>query len=234
MRRFIPLILIAAILAAAAVTGLQHELSWQALASRQAELAELVAARPLLAALAYVAIYTGLVAVSFPGSVIVTVAGGLLFGTALGAALTVISATVGATLLFLAARGVLAPFLAARARPFLARIGPRLARDGFSYLLALRLVPIVPFWLVNFAPALLGMRVAPFVLATFIGIIPGTVVFTSIGAGVGDVLSAGGRPDLSVIFSAPVFLPLLGLATLSLLPVFLRRRLSREKQARAV
>jgi uncharacterized membrane protein YdjX (TVP38/TMEM64 family) len=98
-----------------------------------------------------------------------------------------------------------------------------LQRDGFSYLLAIRLIPAFPFWLVNLGAALGGMRLLPYAAATLIGILPGTFVFAWIGAGIGDVLAAGGIPDLSLIFSPRVIGPLIALALLSLLPVFWRR-----------
>jgi uncharacterized membrane protein YdjX (TVP38/TMEM64 family) len=103
-----------------------------------------------------------------------------------------------------------------------------LARDGFNYLLSIRLVPLFPFWLVNLAAALGGVRPFPYVTATLIGIAPATFVFASIGAGIGDVLARGGRPDLSAILSWPVLCPLLGLAALSLLPVAWRRWRARD------
>jgi len=98
-----------------------------------------------------------------------------------------------------------------------------LRRDGFSYLLAIRLVPAFPFWLVNLAAALSGMRLLPYAAATVIGVTPATFVFASIGAGIGEVLAMGGRPDLSAIFSARILGPLIALALLSLLPVAWRR-----------
>ena len=103
------------------------------------------------------------------------------------------------------------------------RIRPGLERDGFSYLLALRLIPLFPFWLVNLAPALVRMPLRTFVGATLLGIVPGTFVFASVGAGLGAVLAEGRQPDLSVILRPAVLLPLLGLALLSLLPVAWRR-----------
>jgi uncharacterized membrane protein YdjX (TVP38/TMEM64 family) len=136
----------------------------------------------------------------------------------------VVGATLGACALFLAARYALAATLAARAGPLLGRVREGLARDGFWYLLSLRLIPVVPFWLVNLAPALAGMALPPFAAATFLGIIPGTAVFAGIGAGLGQVFDAGGRPDLSVIFSPGILLPLLGLAALSLLGIWWRGR----------
>jgi uncharacterized membrane protein YdjX (TVP38/TMEM64 family) len=222
MKRALPLLLILALLALAYAAGLHRALSWEALAARQADLRGWVEARPLATALAYVAVYAGAVAVSLPGAVVITVAGGLLFGTLAGAVLAVTGASLGAVAVFLLARGVLAPVLAARAGPFLARLRPGLERDGFSYLLALRLIPVLPFWLVNLAPALVGMRLAPFAAATVLGIIPATTVFASVGAGIGAVLQAGGRPDLAIVLSPPVLLPLLALAALSLVPVLWR------------
>jgi uncharacterized membrane protein YdjX (TVP38/TMEM64 family) len=148
----------------------------------------------------------------------------LLFGTALGAALAVVGSTSGAVLLVLAARTALGPFLARGAGRLIEGLRPRMRRDGFSYVLALRLIPVVPFWLTNLAAAVAGVRLSHFAAATLIGTIPASTVFASIGAGVGSVLAAGQTPDLLVIFSPPVLLPLLGLAVLALLPVAWRRR----------
>ncbi len=200
-------------------SGCSASFSWTALAAHQAVLRTWVQADPLATAAGYVALYALAVAVSFPGAVVFTVTSGLLFGTALGVALAVCGSTTGGVALFLIARTALGPFLARRTERLRARIEPGLRRDGFSYVLALRLIPVVPFWLINLAAALSGVRLWHFAIATFIGIIPATTVFASIGAGLGSVLEAGRTPDLSVIFSPPVLLPLLGLALLSLLPI---------------
>jgi uncharacterized membrane protein YdjX (TVP38/TMEM64 family) len=223
LKRFAPLLLILSLLAAGLAFGVQHQLSWAALAAHQAALRTWVAADPFATAAAYLGVYTLAVAVSFPGAIWITVAGGLLFGTIAGAALAVTGATIGAVLLVLAARSALGPFLARRAGRLIEGLRPRLQRDGFSYVLALRLIPVVPFWLTNLAAALAGVRLSHFVAATLIGTIPATTVFASIGAGVGRVLAAGRTPDVFVILSPPLLLPLLGLAALSLLPVAWRR-----------
>lgn len=221
--RFWPLLLVIAVLVGVFGSGVSDLLSWAELRAHLVGWRGLAAREPVVAVALYVAIYIVTVAFSVPGSVWLTIAGGLLFGTIEGAALAVIAATCGAIPLFLAARYALAPMLERRARPLLARVGPILERDGFSGLLALRLLPVLPFWVLNLAPALVGMRLAPFAAATLIGIVPATLVFASIGAGLGDVLATGQAPDPSVIFSARVFLPLLGLALLSLLPIGWRR-----------
>jgi uncharacterized membrane protein YdjX (TVP38/TMEM64 family) len=151
-------------------------------------------------------------------------AGGFLFGTAIGATLTVIGATVGATLLFLIARSAVGDALRQRAGPFLARMSEGFSRNAFNYLLFLRLVPAFPFWAVNLAPALLGMRLLPYVIATFIGIIPATVVFSAFGASLGAVFDAGGDVNLKDVLSPTLLAALVALGLLSLLPVLIRSR----------
>ena len=223
LRLFWPLLVLLAVLAALWASGLGSEVSWAGLARNQARLAAWVDARPMSAAATYIATYAVAVAVCLPESAIITVAGGLLFGTVAGGLLAIIGSTMGAVVLFLAARHHLADTLAQHAGTFFDRVRHRLARDGFNYLLALRLIPAFPFWLVNLAAALCGMRLWPYFAATLIGIVPASFVFASIGAGVGDVLAVGGAPDLGVIFSVRVLGPLIALAALSLLPLVFRR-----------
>ncbi|MBW4089770.1 MAG: TVP38/TMEM64 family protein [Proteobacteria bacterium] len=227
LRHLLPLLLLIAAGVAIWRSGLGGQLSWAALAHHQAALRADVAAHPLLAPAAFVALYALVVAFSIPEASLATVTAGLLFGPWFGGGLAVLGASLGAVVLFMVARTALAGFMARRAQTLLVRIRPGLERDGFSYLLALRLLPIVPFWLVNLGAALCGMRLFPYAAATLIGIIPVTFVFAWIGAGVGEVLAAGGRPDLSLLFSPSVLGPLVALAALSLAPVLwrhLRRR----------
>ncbi len=223
LRRLLPLVLLIALGIALWRGGLAHVLSWHALAHHEAALRALVAAHPLAAPGAFVLLYAAIVALSIPEGALATVIGGLLFGPWVGGGLSVLGATLGAVALFLIARTALAGFMARRAQALLGRIRPGLERDGFSYLLALRLLPMVPFWLVNLGAALCGMRLFPYAAATMIGIIPVTFVFAWIGAGVGEVLASGGRPDLSLVFSPGILGPLLALAALSLAPVLWRR-----------
>ncbi len=214
---------IAAVLAVSLGAVLHDVLTWQALARHSAGLHTWIARRPVVSGAAYLLLYAGVVSLSLPAGGLLTVTGGLLFGAVVGAVLAVLAASVGAVALFLLARGTLGGALANRARPLIERLRGPLERDGFWALLALRLIPVVPFWLTNLAPALLGMRLLPYAVATVLGIVPATVVLAGIGAGAGEVLAHGGRPDLSLLLSAPVLLPILGLAALALLPVLWRR-----------
>jgi uncharacterized membrane protein YdjX (TVP38/TMEM64 family) len=218
LKPFLIVLVVAGLAYVAWHSGFTEALSWRGLARHQTRLLALVGDHPILAPVVYWLVYTVWVAVSVPEAALLTVAGGLLFGTVLGGTVAVLGATSGAVVLFLVARSAFAGAMRRRAGHLLDRIRPGLHRDGFSYLLALRLVP-TPFWLVNLAAALCGMRLLPYTTATLVGIIPATFVLAWIGAGVGNVLAAGRSPDLSILFSASVLGPLAALAALALLPV---------------
>ena len=166
-----------------------------------------------------------------PIATLITVLGGFLFGRYVGTALVVTGATVGATALFVAAKTSIADTLRARAGRTMRKMEAGFRRNAFSYMLVLRLVPIFPFFLVNLAPAFLGVSLRTFVLATFIGIIPGSFVYVQVGTGLGSVLDAGGELSLSGILTPDVIIALVGLAVLSLLPVAYRCFTHRGREA---
>lgn len=222
MRRFLPLLLLIAVLAVVWTSGLAGRLGWASLARNHAVLADWAGRHAILAACLYVANYAVTVTLSLPYAAVLTAAGGLLFGAVFGGTLAVVGATIGAVLLFLIARSAFGDVLGGRDSPLLDKVRTALRRDGFTYLLAIRLVPLFPFWLVNLAAALCGMRLLPYAAATLIGITPVTFVIAWIGSGIGDVLAAGRAPDLSVLFSWRLLAPLLALALLSLSPVLWR------------
>ncbi len=222
-KRLMPLIVLLTVFAAALYFRVDQYLTLDALRDNRAALLTYVEANRLLAAIGFMLAYAGVVALSLPGASIMTLTGGFLFGVGLGASLTVVGATLGAAALFLIARSALGDVLRQRAGPFLARMADGFSKDSFSYLLFLRLVPAFPFWAVNLAPALLGMRLVPFVAATAIGIIPGTTVYSAFGASLGKVFDAGEEINLKAVFSPTLIVALAGLGILSLLPILLRR-----------
>src|SRR6516225_1792907 len=218
-RRLLPLgLLVAAGLAFVAIGGGRY-LSFAALAENRDWLCGLVQSWGAVAGLLYIAVYAGLVALSVPGAAVLTIAGGFLFGPWIGTLCAVVGATLGATGIFLATRAGLGG-LAQRAGPLAGRLEAGFRADAFNYLLVLRLVFIVPFWLVNLVPALVGVRLSTFVLATFLGIIPGTFVYASVGNGLGDVV---GDPGLGVLLRPSVLGPIVGLVILALIPVGYKR-----------
>lgn len=222
-RRLIPVAILLLGLALFLLLDLERYLSFEMLGRHHVALAAWVAQNPLQASLLYLLVYALVVAFSLPVAVLLTPVGGFLFGVWLGAALSVTGATVGSVVLFLAARSALHDVFHRKAGAALARFEAGFRRDSFNYLLFLRLVPVFPFWLVNIVPALLGMRLGPYVLATVIGIIPAAIVYASLGAGLGIVIERGEVPDLGVIFEWRILLPLLGLSVLALIPVIYAR-----------
>jgi len=215
LRRMIPFALLVLAGTAFVAIGGRHYLTFASLAENRDWLCGLVQHWGFVAALLYVGVYAVLVALSVPGGALLTITGGFLFGTWLGAACAMIGATAGATGIFLAARAGLGG-LAQRAGPLVGRLEAGFRADAFNYLLVLRLVPIFPFWLVNLVPALVGVRLTTFALATFLGIIPGSFVYASIGNGLGSFVE---EPDAGILFGPSILLPVVGLAALALVPV---------------
>lgn len=160
------------------------------LIQRRGELSAFVADDLALALLLYAGLYVVLVALSFPGASLLTIAGGFLFGVAAAGTVTTVAATIGATIVFLAARSSLGSALRARAGPFVERLSKGFRDDAWNYLLFLRLVPVFPFWLVNLAPALFQVPLGAYVGATFLGILPGTFAYAFLGAGLDSLIAA--------------------------------------------
>ncbi|HTQ33517.1 MAG TPA: TVP38/TMEM64 family protein [Stellaceae bacterium] len=222
LRGLMPLALLLLAAVVFILAGGRHYLTFATLAEHRAVLCDLAARGGLLAVIGFTLGYAGLTALSVPGAAILTLASGFLFGPWLGAFYALIGATLGASAVFLAARGGLAG-LVERAGPPVRRIKEGFSEDGFSYLLSLRLLPIFPFWLVNLVAGASGMRLPTYLAATFLGMIPGALVYAGIGNGLGALIAAGQHPDLDMIFRPDILLPLLGLAALALLPVAYKR-----------
>lgn len=221
--RLLPLVILAVGLVAFFAFDLGRYVSLEALQEHRVVLKGWVERNGAAAVLVFGAVYAVMVALSVPGGLIMTVAGGFLFGAGLATVTVVIGATVGATALFLAAKFALGDYLRTRAGPTLQKMEAGFRENALSYLLALRLVPVFPFWLVNLAPAFLGVSLRTYVVGTFFGIIPGTFVYALVGNGAGAVLEAGGRLDLGVIFKPEILAPIIGLALLALVPVVYKR-----------
>jgi uncharacterized membrane protein YdjX (TVP38/TMEM64 family) len=219
VRRLLPLAILLAGLVLFFVLDLDEFTSFEALRTYRAELREFVGANPILAGLVYALAYVVVVAFSLPGGAVMTIAGGFLFGTVAATAITVVAATAGATVLFLVARTALGDPLRARAGPWLRKMEAGFQENAASYLLVLRLVPLFPFFVVNVVPAFLGVSLRDYVLYTFVGIIPGTFVFASVGAGLDSVFAAGEHFTPSSVLTPEIILALVGLAVLALIPV---------------
>ena len=219
LKRFLPLAVLVLAIVVVFASGLDDYLSFEQLRQNREQLLEFVDRHAVLAPLLFMVIYAAVIALSIPGGAVLTMAGGFLFGVALGTLYVVVAATVGASLVFLAAKTALGDSLRRKAGPWMRRMEHGFRENALNYLLFLRLIPVFPFWLVNLVPALLGVPFLTYVGATFVGIIPGTLVYASVGNGLGAVFDAGQAPDLGIIFRPAIILPIIGLAVLAILPV---------------
>ncbi len=230
IKRFLPLAVLALAIGAVFASGLHNYLTFDALKEHREALLGFVAANPLLAPLAFILVYALATSLSVPGAVFLTIAGGFMFGTWLGGLYVVIGATIGATAVFLIAKTALGNTLREKAGPWLGKMEAGFKENALSYLLVLRLVPIFFFWLVNLVPAFLGVPLRTYVIGTFVGIIPGSLVYASVGNGLGTVIDAGETPDLGIIFQLEILGPLIGLALLALLPIAYKRFTARKTE----
>ncbi len=208
------------------VLGGQRYLTLETLQQNRDALLEYTQAHFWQALLIAVGVYTAATAFSVPGGVILSLATGFLFGRWIGTGMILVAATAGATLVFLAARYLFADAARQKLGGRLRELSDGFARDGFNYLLFLRLVPLFPFWLVNLAPAFTSIRLSTYVAATAIGIIPGAFVFANLGQSLGRIQSTSQLVSVETLGA----LALLGL--LALVPV-LAKNLKRKRKGEA-
>jgi uncharacterized membrane protein YdjX (TVP38/TMEM64 family) len=238
-RRWTPLLAIVAAAVVVVAMGWHRQLSLESLMRHRDLVETFVDAHPATAIVAFALTYVIAVALSLPGAVFLTIAGGLLFGTIAGGLTAITAATLGATLVFLVARSAVGGLLARRTGVMAAGLADGFRRDAFHYLLFLRLVPVFPFWVVNLVAALCGVRLRSFVAATALGIVPGTLAFAFFGAGLDSAVAAkmavlracvaAGRADcpfdldLGDLMTPELLAALVVLGIVSLIPVAVRR-----------
>lgn len=248
LRRLLPLGIVAVLVVAVLISDWRSILSLETLVRNRMAIEAFMAEHWLVALAIFMSLYVVVVALSVPGAVWLTLTGGVLFGVFVGAAATVVSATIGAAIIFKIAQSAIGVSLLRRAGPRAGKIAEDIRNDAFSYLLFLRLVPAFPFFLVNLAAALVAMPLTTFVAATAIGIVPATFAFSLAGAGLDSVIAAqvtsfqacvaAGRDDCHVQFDpVQVLTPeliagLVGLGVIALMPVVVKRWRAR-RHARA-
>jgi uncharacterized membrane protein YdjX (TVP38/TMEM64 family) len=245
LRRFAPLAAVVAVMVLVFATGTHRHVSFETLVRHRMAIDAFIEAHIVAALAAYVAIYILVVALSLPGALLLTITGGILFGTLVGGMAAVLAGTVGAVVIFLIARTAAGEGLARRAGPLAAKIADGFRADAFNYLLFLRLIPAFPFFLVNLAPALCGVRLATFVAATAVGIVPATFAFAFFGSGLDSVITrqgatyeaclAAGRSDcrldfdLTALMTPRLIAAFAVLGVLALLPVVVKRLRARTR-----
>jgi len=227
LTRFLPIVVIAGALALALIFRVHEHLAWDALYARTQRLDALVTANFLAAFVLFILIYAAVVTISLPGGGLLKIAGGFLLGAWIGGAAAWAGAMIGAIVVFLAARTAFGDVLRGRAGGWVERLRTGFAEGAFSYLLVLRLTPVAPFIVVNIVPALVGVSLRTYLLATAIGIVPATFIYTSVGAGLKAGLATGAAADqeeaLRAVMSSPAtYVPMLALVALAFVPMVVK------------
>lgn len=222
--RRLPILVILTVAILGAFT-LRDHLTFEALRDNREALLAFRDGNYLLTVAGFMLGYVVIVAFSLPGATLATLTGGFLFGTFPGFLYNVTAATLGAIAIFLAAKWGLGDRLAAKmdaSEGRVRKIMQGIHDNELSFLFLMRLVPAVPFFVANIIPALVGVGLGRFAFTTFFGIIPGGIVYTSVGAGLGEVFARNETPDLGIIFEPRILLPMLGLAALAALPIVIK------------
>jgi uncharacterized membrane protein YdjX (TVP38/TMEM64 family) len=239
LRRFLPFAAIVLAMVVILAMGWHRQLSFETLVRHRAGIDAFVGGHYPAAVAAFVGLYVAVAALSVPGAAVLTICGGILFGWLAGGLAAIVGATAGATIIFSIARTACGESLLRWAGPRVQNVANGLRSDAFSYLLFLRLVPIFPFWLVNLAPALVGVRLATFVGATALGIVPGSFVYALVGEGLDSVIRAEGAAfraclaagaaecrlhfDMAAALTPQLLGGLAALGLIALIPILVRR-----------
>ena len=214
------------IIAIVGFTLLRDYLSYETLRNNHESLINFKNENYWVTVIIFIISYITLVTFALPGSPIASLTGGFLFGLAFGTFLNVTAAATGATLIFLAAKNGFGNKLTQRidaSEGSIRKIRDGIKRDEISYLFLIRLIPIIPFAVANLVPALFGVSLRNFFFTTYIGIIPGGLVFTWLGSGLSEVFKQNKEPNFSIIFEIYVIGPILCLCLLSFLPIILKK-----------
>lgn len=222
-RRLVPFALWILAAAIAFALGLHDMLSMEALQEHHRALRAAVEAQPRLVASGYVLAYVVAAAIALPAAVFLAILGGYLFGVWFGGGLAVSAATIGAIAVFVVAGTSLGRYLRATRSPLVHRLRGGFQADAWSYLFVLRLLPLLPFSVVNVLPAVLGVRLHVFAVTTFFGMLPGAFIYAGIGHGLRGIIVPGEPIEIATILDPAILVPLGGLALLALLPMVLRR-----------
>lgn len=191
LKKYAPLAIILSLFVGVWASGVLDFLTLDSIKEHRFELLQSVENNPVLSALIFSIAYIATVALSLPIASLLTLLGGFLFGVALGATLIVFSASIGASIIFLVAKTAVGESLRKKAGPFYNKVADNMQENGFQYMLFMRLVPVVPFFIANILPALFNIKLRDFFITTLFGIIPGTVVYTNIGRELGTIETLG-------------------------------------------
>lgn len=226
-KKYLPILLIISLSSLAWIFNLHHYLNFEELKSHHKFIEQFIEEEKALSILIYCGIYILIVSLSLPAATFMTLAGGFLLGQWIGTTATVISASLGASILFLSAKMASTDLLSQKTGSWIGKMKSGFQENAFSYLLTLRLIPIFPFVIINIAAAVFQVSLRIFFFGTFIGIIPGSFVYTSIGVALREAIK---EPDFTpdIILNPKILLAFIGLGILSLLPIAYKKYKARK------
>ncbi|MFT6834841.1 MAG: putative membrane protein YdjX (TVP38/TMEM64 family) [Francisellaceae bacterium] len=230
IKRFLPLFILILGLIIFIVLGGHHYLNIQILDHNYALIEKYTQQHYFLSIIIFISIYIIAIAFSLPGATLLTLLSGLLFGTWSGTLWSVIAATIGATITYLAVKSAFGEFLKNRISGRIAKLQKGFSGNAFNYLLMLRLLPIFPFFIINIAAGIVGVRMRIFILASLIGMTPCAFIYAWIGSGLSSIITQQTKLDLNIFIKPSVIIPLLALAILTMIPVFLKFRQNRKEK----
>ncbi len=223
VKKLLPLGIIAAALALIFGMGWNEYFALDTLSKYESQLDGFVNDNYVVAILGFVALYAVLVAVFFPGALILTIFGGFLFGAVAGSAAVITGASLGAVINYILARWVMRDLMVQKAGNALKKVETGLQENELSYMFILRLVPAFPFFVVNIVAGVFGVKMRNY-LISMAGIIPGSAVYASIGNGFRQTLAEGGELSIGSTITQPyVLFPMVGLVILALIPVVVKK-----------
>jgi uncharacterized membrane protein YdjX (TVP38/TMEM64 family) len=204
-----------------------HTPTFQMMQSLQITILQFHQQHPLLTPILFMAAYIFYALLSLPGIFILSLMAGFLFEQPYSTIYVIVAATIGGSLLFLAARTAFGEILYRKAGESLTKMREGFLKNAMNYLLFLRLLPLFPFWLVNVAGAFFTVPFFTFVWTTFVGMIPSVFIYTQAGKGLSTLLSSGEAIHPTSLFNINLVVGLIGLAFLPLLPIFFRKNVQK-------
>lgn len=221
--RFLPIAIIFLCVAVVYFTGAYKYLTWASVKMHHRALRDYLSAHPFQTPIAFIFVYILTTALSIPGGIILSLLGGFLFPQPFSTIYVVISATCGATIIFLSMKTAFGESLKKTAEPLLQKIEKDFSEHQANYLLFLRFAPLIPFWIVNIASAFLNVKLWTFVWTTFIGVIPGAIVLTLAGAGLQTFFESNQPLTFHAICNTQVKIAFGLLAVVAIAPVLVKK-----------
>ena len=206
-------------------SSLNEIISFKEFINNYSELKEYTKTNKMLSYGLFILLYILIVAFSIPIASLLTICGGSLFGWE-AFFLIIFSATIGSTIVFVAAKTIFYEFFKNKTNAFQIKLENGFKKNDFLYLISLRLIPLVPFWVVNVIPAFFNMRLKLYFLGTFFGIAPGTFVYVWFSIGFEKILTEGNKPDFSIFNQPTIIGSFTAFGLLILLPILIKKHKS--------